>query len=148
MIKKLGWSVFLIFVLNQNGFAQLPDFTELVKTNGVAVVNISTTQKPKPELPDAQKQPPLPEGLPPEMEITSAPWRTRTSQKTCPKFSTPTTPQRWAVSSGSSSSISSSQPRCKTCSTALPSRAQQLTIFLKRLPSNSTTHTRQSRLPS
>ena len=68
MIKKLGWSVFLIFVLNQNGFAQLPDFTELVKTNGVAVVNISTTQKPKPELPDAQKQPPLPEGLPPEME--------------------------------------------------------------------------------
>ena len=68
MIKKLGWSVFLIFLLNQNGFAQLPDFIELVKTNGVAVVNISTTQKPKPELPDTQKQPPLPEGLPPEME--------------------------------------------------------------------------------
>ena len=68
MLKKLGWSVFLLFLLNQNGFAQLPDFTEMVKTNGVAVVNISTTQKPKPELPDAQKQPPLPEGMPPEME--------------------------------------------------------------------------------
>ncbi len=68
MLKKLGWSVFLIFLFNQSVWAQLPDFTEMVKTNGVAVVNISTTQKPKPEIPDGQKQPPLPEGMPPEME--------------------------------------------------------------------------------
>lgn len=68
MLKKLGWSVFLIFLFNQNVSAQLPDFTEMVKTNGVAVVNISTSQIPKPEAPDGQKLPPLPEGMPPEME--------------------------------------------------------------------------------
>ena len=68
MIKKLGWCVFLVFLFNQNGFAQLPDFTEMVKVNGVAVVNISTTQKDKPEVADAQKQQPMPEGMPPEME--------------------------------------------------------------------------------
>ncbi len=68
MLKKLGWSVFLIFLLNPIASAQLPDFTEMVKTNGIAVVNISSTQKPKPVAPDAQKMPPLPEGMPPEME--------------------------------------------------------------------------------
>jgi len=68
MLKKLGWSVFLIFLFNQNVSAQLPDFTDMVKTNGVAVVNISTSQKSRPEAPDGQKLPPLPEGMPPEME--------------------------------------------------------------------------------
>ncbi|MCX7098727.1 MAG: DegQ family serine endoprotease [Methylococcales bacterium] len=69
MLKKLGWCVLLVFLFNQAVFAQLPDFTEMVKVNGVAVVNISTTQKAKPEpAADPQKQPPLPEGLPPEME--------------------------------------------------------------------------------
>ncbi len=68
MLKKLGWCVFLVFLLNPIANAQLPDFTEMVKTNGVAVVNISSTQKAKPEAPDAQKMPPLPEGMPPEME--------------------------------------------------------------------------------
>ncbi len=69
MLKKLAWCVVLVFMVSQNGLAQLPDFTEMVKTNGVAVVNISTTQKAKPETPEgAQKETPMPEGLPPEME--------------------------------------------------------------------------------
>ena len=61
MLKKLGWSVFLVFLLNQNVVAQLPDFTEMVKANGVAVVNISTTQKAKPEIAGIQKDQPMPE---------------------------------------------------------------------------------------
>ena len=69
MLKKLGWCVFLILLFNQQVLAQLPDFTEMVKVNGVAVVNISTTQKAKPETADgAQKEIPMPEGMPPEME--------------------------------------------------------------------------------
>lgn len=69
MLKKLGWSVFLVFLCSQNVVAQLPDFTEMVKVNGVAVVNISTTQKAPVEVAGAPKeQQPMPEGLPPEME--------------------------------------------------------------------------------
>ena len=69
MLKKLAWCVVLVFMFNQNGLAQLPDFTEMVKTNGVAVVNISTTQKAKPEAAEGpQKEIPMPEGMPPEME--------------------------------------------------------------------------------
>ena len=69
MLKKVGWCVFLVFLFNQNVLAQLPDFTELVKANRAAVVNISTTQKAKPEATEgAQKEVPVPEGMPPEME--------------------------------------------------------------------------------
>jgi serine protease Do len=69
MFKKLGWCVFLVFLFNQNVLAQLPDFTELVKANRAAVVNISTTQKAKPETTEGeQKEVPMPEGMPPEME--------------------------------------------------------------------------------
>ena len=68
MLKKLSWCVFLVFVFNQNVLAQLPDFTEMVKTNGVAVVNISTIQKAKPEPAEPQKEQQMPEGMPPEME--------------------------------------------------------------------------------
>ncbi len=69
MLKKFGLCVCLVFLFNRNGFAQLPDFTEMVKTNGVAVVNISTTQKAKPEPAEGtQKEVPMPEGMPPEME--------------------------------------------------------------------------------
>ena len=69
MLKKIKWCFFLIALFNQSAFAQLPDFTEMVKTNGVAVVNISTTQKAQPQAentPEQQQQ--LPEGMPPEME--------------------------------------------------------------------------------
>ncbi|MEY3786662.1 MAG: hypothetical protein RLZ75_869, partial [Pseudomonadota bacterium] len=68
MLKKLGCGIVLVFLFNQTSFAQLPDFTEMVKVNGVAVVNISTTQKAKPEVADVQKQQQMPEGMPPEME--------------------------------------------------------------------------------
>ena len=68
MLKKLGWSIFLVFLFSQNVIAQLPDFTEMVKVNGVAVVNISTTQKAKPEIAGIQKDQQMPEGMPPEME--------------------------------------------------------------------------------
>lgn len=68
MLKKISWCVFLVVLFNQNVLAQLPDFTEMVKTNGVAVVNISTTQKAPPEAEEPAKEQPMPEGMPPEME--------------------------------------------------------------------------------
>jgi serine protease Do len=68
MFNKIKWCFFLVVLLNQNALAQLPDFTDMVKTNGVAVVNISTTQKAAPESENAPEQPQLPEGMPPEME--------------------------------------------------------------------------------
>lgn len=68
MFNKFKWCFFLIVLFNQNVLAQLPDFTEMVKTNGVAVVNVSTTQKAPPEAENAPEQPQLPEGMPPEME--------------------------------------------------------------------------------
>jgi serine protease Do len=68
MLKKIKWYFFLFILFGQNVFAQLPDFTEMVKTNGVAVVNISTTQKAQPEAENPHEQQQLPEGMPPEME--------------------------------------------------------------------------------
>lgn len=68
MLKKLSWCVFLVFLINPSVYAQLPDFTEMVKTNGVAVVNISTVQKAKPEPAESPKEQRMPEGMPPEME--------------------------------------------------------------------------------
>ncbi len=68
MFNKIKWYFFLVVLFNQNALAQLPDFTEMVKTNGVAVVNISTTQKAPPEAENAPEEPQLPEGMPPEME--------------------------------------------------------------------------------
>ncbi len=68
MLKRVIYCVFLMAVSNQTVFAQLPDFTEMVKTNGVAVVNISTTQKAKPAVKGMPKNQQMPEGLPPEME--------------------------------------------------------------------------------
>jgi serine protease Do len=68
MLKKVKWSLFLVILFNQNAFAQLPDFTDMVKTNGVAVVNISTTQKAKPKAENTPEEQQLPEGMTPEME--------------------------------------------------------------------------------
>ncbi|PKM10374.1 MAG: serine peptidase [Gammaproteobacteria bacterium HGW-Gammaproteobacteria-3] len=69
MLKKIYMPFLLLFVLTPSAFAQLPDFTVMVKENGKAVVNISTTQK-APDI-DADENPgeqPLPEGIPPELE--------------------------------------------------------------------------------
>jgi len=68
MLKNVKWYFFLIVLLTQSAIAQLPDFTEMVKTSGVAVVNISTTQKALPEAENAPEEQPLPEGIPPELE--------------------------------------------------------------------------------
>ena len=68
MLKRVVYCVFLMAVSSQTVFAQLPDFTEMVKINGVAVVNISTTQKAKPAVKGMPKNQQMPEGLPPEME--------------------------------------------------------------------------------
>ncbi|NOT10944.1 MAG: DegQ family serine endoprotease [Methylococcaceae bacterium] len=68
MLKKASWCLFLIVLFSQPALAQLPDFTEMVKDNGKAVVNISTTKKAQPEPEGLQKDQPLPEGIPPEME--------------------------------------------------------------------------------
>ena len=65
MFKKLLNSVCLLAVLTTSAFAQLPDFTEMVKTNGAAVVNISTTQK-APDMQGDDQQ--MPENIPPELE--------------------------------------------------------------------------------
>ena len=68
MLKRVVCCVFFILLANQRVFAQLPDFTEMVKTNGVAVVNISTSQKARPAVKGLPKNQQMPEGIPPEME--------------------------------------------------------------------------------
>ena len=64
------FSLFLLSFFNLQAFAQLPDFTEMVKTNGGAVVNISTTQKAPPTgAENGAEMPAFPEGsMPPELE--------------------------------------------------------------------------------
>ena len=67
MLKKLSWCFFLVILFSGPSLAELPDFTQMVKANGTAVVNISTTQKAAPDMDAALKQQ-MPEGIPPEME--------------------------------------------------------------------------------
>ncbi|BBL58520.1 serine peptidase [Methylomonas koyamae] len=67
MLNKLFYGILIMLLAVNPGYAQLPDFTEMVKTNGDAVVNISTTQK----APDAQAgadPQQMPQDMPPEME--------------------------------------------------------------------------------
>ncbi|PPD19633.1 MAG: serine peptidase [Methylomonas sp.] len=69
MLNRVLLTVCLLLFAGQS-YAQLPDFTEMVKTAGHAVVNISTTQK-TPDTPDGQDGQPgpgLPPDMPPEME--------------------------------------------------------------------------------
>jgi serine protease Do len=68
MLNKVVCGFWLLAIGIQTVFAQLPDFTQMVKTNGVAVVNISSTQKSKPVMKGLPKNQQLPEGIPPEME--------------------------------------------------------------------------------
>ncbi len=66
MLKNIFWS-FLFLTFISPAYAQLPDFTEMVKENGDAVVNVSTTQK----APDLNKQfqgQEMPDGVPPHLE--------------------------------------------------------------------------------
>lgn len=66
MLKKLSYGTALFLLILNSAFAQLPDFTELVKNNGAAVVNISTTQKASDQ--SVGNEQILPPDLPPEME--------------------------------------------------------------------------------
>ncbi|MGD0961375.1 MAG: DegQ family serine endoprotease [Methylomonas sp.] len=68
MLKKLLYGTCVFFLFSIPGFAQLPDFTEMVKTNGDAVVNISTVQKSPDVQSDGGDQSQMPQDLPPEME--------------------------------------------------------------------------------
>ncbi len=67
MLKKVSWCFFLLILFAEPTLAQLPDFTQMVKANGAAIVNISSTQKVAPDM-DAALRQQLPEGIPPEME--------------------------------------------------------------------------------
>ncbi|WP_150049855.1 MULTISPECIES: DegQ family serine endoprotease [Methylomonas] len=66
MLNKIVNSFCLFLLLASSVYAQLPDFTQMVKSNGDAVVNISTTQK----TPDMQVDDPsgMPQDIPPELE--------------------------------------------------------------------------------
>lgn len=61
----VGFCLFVFLSLPAN--AQLPDFTEMVKNNGDAVVNISTIQK-APEIAIDSDSQSLPQDVPPELE--------------------------------------------------------------------------------
>ena len=64
------FSFFLFSFFSFSTWAQLPDFTEMVKNSGGAVVNISTTQKvPAGAMEGGAEMPQFPEGtMPPELE--------------------------------------------------------------------------------
>jgi len=67
MLKNMMVSVFIWLLIAPSTYARLPDFTEMVKAYGDAVVNISSTQK----APDFTKNfsgQEMPEGIPPQME--------------------------------------------------------------------------------
>lgn len=67
MFNRVVYAIGLLMLATTASQAQLPDFTEMVKTNGDAVVNISTTQKAQePQAAESEQQ--MPEDIPPEME--------------------------------------------------------------------------------
>ena len=66
MLNNMKWSVVLLLI-NLPVYAQLPDFTVMVKEHGDAVVNISTTKKTAEIMQQLDGQQ-MPEGVPPQME--------------------------------------------------------------------------------
>lgn len=67
MLNRLFLGVLIYASASAAAHAQLPDFTEMVKTNGDAVVNISTVQKSTDPQADGDQQQ-IPQDVPPEME--------------------------------------------------------------------------------
>jgi serine protease Do len=69
-VRLWFFSLFLLNFFSSLAWAQLPDFTDMVKANGSAVVNISTTQKiPAGVVEGGAEIPAFPEGtMPPELE--------------------------------------------------------------------------------
>jgi serine protease Do len=78
MFKNFVISIWFFWLLTTAAYAQLPDFTEMVKNNGDAVVNISTTQN----APDTTQMDPnqqqMPQDVPPELEDFFSPILSRT----------------------------------------------------------------------
>ncbi len=68
MFNRFISGIALLIFLTTASYAQLPDFTEMVKNNGDAVVNISTTQKAPDMQAGDQNQQQMPQDIPPEME--------------------------------------------------------------------------------
>lgn len=68
MFRHVVNSVWLMMLMTGIAFAQLPDFTEMVKNSGDAVVNISTTQKAADvgQMDNDPQQ--MPQDVPPELE--------------------------------------------------------------------------------
>ena len=66
MFKQFVNSLWFFLLLTTAAYAQLPDFTEMVKNNGDAVVNISTTQNAPDLQMDSEQQ--MPQDVPPELE--------------------------------------------------------------------------------
>ncbi|MDD5229183.1 MAG: DegQ family serine endoprotease [Methylococcales bacterium] len=68
-VRVYFFSLFLLSFFSLPTRAQLPDFTEMVKSSGGAVVNISTTQKIPAGAEGGAEMPQFPEGsMPPELE--------------------------------------------------------------------------------
>ncbi len=67
MLKNTLLTLFITLFFSMTTYAQLPDFTEMVKDNGDAVVNISTTFKADNVSQNNNGQQ-LPQDIPPEME--------------------------------------------------------------------------------
>ncbi|OAI10091.1 serine peptidase [Methylomonas lenta] len=67
MFKNFVNSIWFFLLLTTAAYAQLPDFTEMVKNNGDAVVNISTTQN-APDTTQLDSEQQMPQDVPPELE--------------------------------------------------------------------------------
>lgn len=67
MLKNIIYSFFILSLINVAAYAQLPDFTQMVKKYGAAVVNISTIQKTADLAKAFDNQPALGD-IPPELE--------------------------------------------------------------------------------
>lgn len=68
MLKNYVWSFLVLIAVSVPSYAGLPDFTDMVKENGAAVVNISTSYKGAPVSGGKTRRQPLPDNMPPEME--------------------------------------------------------------------------------
>jgi len=66
MFNKVLYRTWFLMLVSYSAYAQLPDFTEMVKNSGDAVVNISTTQKAPDMQMDLDQQ--MPQDVPPELE--------------------------------------------------------------------------------
>ncbi len=67
MLRNIMASVFTLVLIVPSAYGQLPDFTEMVKNNGDAVVNISTTQNTLDLAKNFDEQE-MPDDIPPQLE--------------------------------------------------------------------------------